>query len=440
MWMVPMLEICAAVHRLARRFSRQCRGSAVPTFAIALVPMVALVGAAVDYSRANNIRSQMQAALDAAVLAGARNDTASWIQTAQNTFSAVFQPNGISSPTPSFVLNGDGSFTGTANAMVPTDFLGSFGISAVNVKATTTAMLAPTSPQSEYCLLALNLTAAQSMKVAGNGNITITAPSCVMQVNSNSGDAVDLSGNADVSTTDNCFVGSLRTADHSSISPAPDAVCKTLPDPFANYLEPSLPPCTFGGDSGQPSYSLSGNKTVILSPGVYCGGMNFSGNVNVTFDNSTNNGLFIVKDGAITETGGTFTGNGVTFFFTGKDAGVQMSGQANWHLVAPVAGPMAGFAMFLDPNGPSGAAAASSQLSGQSELYFEGVVYLPKQLVTVTGTAEAFAPSPWTAFIADTFQITGNGSIVIHNDISLTSVPIPAGLKMRTGGRLWLMQ
>jgi Flp pilus assembly protein TadG len=440
MRMVPMLEICTAVHRLARRFLRQCRGSVVPTFAIALVPMVALVGTAVDYSRANSIRSQMQGALDAAVLAGARDDTASWTQTAQNTFNAVFQPNGSSGAAPSFVLNGDGSFTGNVSATVPTDFLGSFGISAINVKATATAMVAPTNPQHEYCLLALNPTAAQSMKVAGNGDITITAPSCMMQVNSKNADAVDLSGNATVSTTENCFAGGLVTADHSSLSPPPDAKCKTLPDPFANYLKPNVPPCTFGGDSGQPSFSLSGNKTVTLSPGVYCGGMNFSGNVNVTFDSSTNNGLFIIKDGAITESGGTFTGNGVTFFLTGSGTGVQMSGQANWHLVAPVAGPMAGFVVFLDPNGASGTPAASSQLSGQSELYFEGVVYLPKQLVTVTGTAEVFAPSPWTAFIADTFQITGNGSIVIHNDTSLTSVPIPAGLKNRTGGRLWLMQ
>jgi hypothetical protein len=255
-----------------------------------------------------------------------------------------------------------------------------------------------------------------------------------MQVNSNNADAVDLSGNANVSTTDNCFVGGLRAVDHSSISPPPDAVCKSLPDPFANYLKPNVGGCDY------TNYSLSGNKTVTLPPGVYCGGMNFSGNVTVTFDGSKNNGLFIIKDGAITENGGTFTGNGVTFFLTGQNAGVQMSGQANWHLVAPVGGPMAGFVMFLDPNGPSGAAAASSQLTGQSELYFEGVVYLPKQLVTITGTAEAFAPSPWTGFIADTFQVTGNGSVVIHNDTSLTNVPIPAGLKMRTGGRLWLMQ
>ena len=406
----------------------------MPIFAVSLVPIMGLVGAATDFSRANNVRSQMQGALDAAILAGAKDDTASWTQTAQNTFSALFQAKGISANTPSFVLNGDGSFTGSTSASVPMDFLGSLGISTMNVRASATAMLAPTSPQSEYCLLALNLTAAQSMKVAGNGNITITAPSCVMQVNSNSADSTDLTGNAQVNTTDNCIVGSVRTADHSSISPAPDAVCKTLPDPFANYSKPSAGNCDY------TNYSLSGNKTVTLSPGVYCGGMNFSGNVNVTFDNSTNNGLFIIKDGVITETGGTFTGNGVTIFLTGSGAALQMSGQANWHLVAPVSGPMAGFVIFLDPNGPSGAAAASSQLSGQSELYFEGVVYLPKQLVTITGTAEAFAPSPWTSFVADTFQITGNGSIVINNNTSLTPVPIPTGLKMRTGGRLWLTQ
>src|SRR5215831_503471 len=81
--------------------------SLVPIFAVALVPIVALVGTAVDYSRANNIRSQMQNALDAAVLAGARDDTASWTQAAQNVFNATFQPTGISAASPSFVLNGD---------------------------------------------------------------------------------------------------------------------------------------------------------------------------------------------------------------------------------------------------------------------------------------------------------------------------------------------
>jgi hypothetical protein len=276
------------------------------------------------------------------------------------------------------------------------------------------------------------------MKVAGNGDITITAPSCVMQVNSNDPDAVDLAGNATVNTVENCFVGGLVTNDHSTITPPPDAKCTTLPDPFANYVKPAAGACAPAHGTYTPS-----DNPIVLHPGTYCGGLSFSGNVNVTFapdPNNPSNNVFIIKDGTITETGGTFTGNGVTMFFTGNNAALMMSGQANWHLVAPTTGPMAGFAIFLDPNGPSGVAAAESDLAGQSELYFEGVVYLPKQLVKITGTAEAFAPSPWTAFIADTFQITGNGSIVIHNDTSLTAVPIPAGLKNRTGGRLWLMQ
>jgi hypothetical protein len=119
---------------------------------------------------------------------------------------------------------------------------------------------------------------------------------------------------------------------------------------------------------------------------------------------------------------------------------MQLSGQANWHLVAPTNGPLPGFAIFLDPSGPSGLAANSSSLSGQSELYFEGVVYLPQQQVSVSGTAGAVAPSPYTSFIADTLRFVGNGELVINNDTSMTSVPIPTALMVQTNGRLALTQ
>lgn len=178
---------------------------------------------------------------------------------------------------------------------------------------------------------------------------------------------------------------------------------------------------------------------MTLQPGVYCGGMNFNGPVNVTFAP----GLFIIKDGVITETGGSFTGQGVTFFLTGSGAAVQLSGQADWHIVAPTdasAGGLPGFAIFLDPSGPSGLAASSSSLSGQSELYFEGVVYLPQQQVTISGTASAVAPSPYTSFIADTLSFVGNGELVINNDTSKTSVPIPTALNVQTNGKLALVK
>lgn len=415
---------------MARRFRRRSEGSLAPLLALALVPLVAVVGAAVDYSRANDIRSKVQGALDSAVIAGAKDNSANWIAVALNTFNGTV--NNLldsSAGVPSFILNPDGSFSGKVSASVPMEFVRALGTSSMNVSAQSTVMVAPTSPGAQYCLVALNLTAAPAVQVSGNGSISIKAPSCVMQVNSNAANAVDLSGNATVKTIDNCVHGSVKTSGNSSISPMPDAVCKTLPDPFVNYLKPILGTCY------RTNYTYSSSDPPVPEK-VYCGGMNLSGAASVNFPSGT----YYIKDGAITENGGSFTGNGVTFYLTGQNAGIQMSGKANWHLVASSSGPFAGFVLFLDPNGPSGTPASASQLSGQSELYFEGVVYLPSQAVKIAGTAEVFAPSPWTSFVADTLQISGNGSLVINNDTSLTSVPIPVGLQMRTGGRLWLTQ
>lgn len=427
-----MFAMIFALNQRCVRLLQETTAAVMPTFAVALIPLLALMGAAVDYSGANRIQTKLQAALDAAVLAGARDNTASWATKAANTFNAMFgSPNGITA-TPSFLMNADGSFSGTVSTPFSTSFLGIVGVPSISVNAAATAMVAPTSPGGQYCLLALNLTEQPSVQVSGNGSITITAPNCVMQVNSNASPAVALSGNASINTSDNCYVGTVQTVGNSSVSPMPDATCKTLPDPFVNWPKPTVT-C----DPTLKDFSMSGG-TKTLNPGTYCGGMTFSGNVNVTFSPGT----YIIQDGVIQESGGTFTGNGVTFFLTGKGAGIQMSGKANWHLVAPrdMSQPFPGFVIFLDPSGPTGLAANSSTLSGQSELYFEGVVYLPKQQVTITGTATAFAPSPWTSFIADTIQISGNGSFVINNNTNLTSVPIPAGLQMRTGGRLWLTQ
>ncbi|MBV6656767.1 MAG: pilus assembly protein [Devosiaceae bacterium] len=52
-----------------RRFSRNTKGTVVVTFAVALIPVSGLVGASMDYSRAANVRSELQNALDASVLA-----------------------------------------------------------------------------------------------------------------------------------------------------------------------------------------------------------------------------------------------------------------------------------------------------------------------------------------------------------------------------------
>ncbi len=48
-----------------RRFWSNEKGSMIVMFAVALVPVLALMGAAIDYSRASLARTKMQGALDA---------------------------------------------------------------------------------------------------------------------------------------------------------------------------------------------------------------------------------------------------------------------------------------------------------------------------------------------------------------------------------------
>ncbi|MCA6102027.1 TadE/TadG family type IV pilus assembly protein [Bradyrhizobium australafricanum] len=57
-------RVCA----VARRFSRANNGNVAVIFTFAMLPLLAFVGAAIDYTRANNARSAMQAALDSTAL------------------------------------------------------------------------------------------------------------------------------------------------------------------------------------------------------------------------------------------------------------------------------------------------------------------------------------------------------------------------------------
>lgn len=415
---------------LARFFARESQGSLVPMFALTMVPLMGMVGAAVDYSRANGIRSGMQGALDAAVLAGARDGTVNWSNAALAVFNANVPNRGGSVAAPTFTRNADGSYSGSATANVPATFLRLMGTSNITTHVQSLAVLSGSTSQ-QFCVLALNSNAQPAVKLTGNSSIDINAPQCIFQVNSNSAGAVYLNGNTSISSARNCFGGTVTKVGNATVSPSPDFTCKPVPDPFVNFVKPSVGPCD------HVNFSASGQKTITLQPGVYCGGMQFSGGVTVTFAP----GLFVIKDGVLQAAGGTsYTGNGVTFFLTGAGAGAALSGQANWHLVAPSSGTFAGFVFFLDPHGPTGVAATSSQLSGTAEMYFEGVIYLPQQLVTLTGNSEVYAPSPYTAFIVDTLDISGNGSMVINNDTSKTSVPVPAALQIATGGQPRLVQ
>src|SRR5690349_3305132 len=87
------------------KFGRDNRGQISMVFAFLLVPFVAAVGSAVDFSSANSAKASIAGALDAAVLAGARDGTSSWQTRAQNVFTATLAQTGATNVNANFSKN-----------------------------------------------------------------------------------------------------------------------------------------------------------------------------------------------------------------------------------------------------------------------------------------------------------------------------------------------
>lgn len=80
--------IFSRVRAAVSRFAGAKDGNIAVLFAIAAVPVISFVGAAVDYTRANSARSSMQAALDSTALMLAKDLTEGTITTSQITQKA----------------------------------------------------------------------------------------------------------------------------------------------------------------------------------------------------------------------------------------------------------------------------------------------------------------------------------------------------------------
>jgi Flp pilus assembly protein TadG len=127
-----MNSLSQRVYRSLRAFRRSRRGNVTMTFALATIPMIAAVGSAVDYSRANSARTAMQAALDSTALILSKDaqtlTTDQLNAKAQTVFLANFHRAEAKDivVTPTFTSPAPGSFELqiTAKALVPTTFTG----------------------------------------------------------------------------------------------------------------------------------------------------------------------------------------------------------------------------------------------------------------------------------------------------------------------------
>ena len=129
-------------------FRRDCRGNVVTTFALSIIPVIGFIGAAVDYSRANNARTSLQSAIDSTALMLSKDAiglSAAQIQTkAQTYFSALYtNPDGANvTINAAFSEPQPGSFKidMTASGSVPASFTKVIGQTSIPISVTSQAV------------------------------------------------------------------------------------------------------------------------------------------------------------------------------------------------------------------------------------------------------------------------------------------------------------
>jgi Flp pilus assembly protein TadG len=141
--------IFSRVRTAAGRFAGADRGNIAVLFAIALVPILSFVGAAIDYTRANAARTSMQAALDSAALMVAKDLSVGTITTSQiNTaaqayFTALFNNHEAKSVTVTATYTASTSqgstVVMTGNGKIATDFMKVAGFPDISFNTASTA-------------------------------------------------------------------------------------------------------------------------------------------------------------------------------------------------------------------------------------------------------------------------------------------------------------
>ena len=382
-------------------FRRCTKASVAIPAAVAIVPILVVLGTAVDYSSLKVTQTRLQASADAAALAAAVSGGSTAERKAKS--AAIFDKQGAKygtsrelTPTVKIALQGSIA-TVQAEVEQPLSFLRVVGIDAKTVAVSAKAESVPGEP---VCMLALDTTASNAITLGGNASIT--GKDCVIQSNSSATNAINFNGVAKALAKRFCGVGAF-TQKHG-FTPPPIPNCPEVDDPLLKVsASDSLAPCS--------GFATSYKKgTFNLQPGVYCGGLEALSQSDVRLAP----GLYIIRDGQLrVQAQGSITGTGVTIYLTGTNAGLDLRGGGSMKISAPTSGPYKALAIVQDPDGNPG---GTSVITGGGDVGFTGILYFPTQTVSLQGTGQVGANSPAWSLVAWRFSLQGTPDIVINSD------------------------
>src|SRR4029079_18842802 len=170
-----------SLNRLSGRFLKHEGAAVAPTFVLTLIPILVSVGAAIDYSRANSMKAVLQSTLDSAILAGAKDGSSFWSQTATTLFQSNFSQKSAAQLTPTFTQDTDGTYKAAVELWVPTAVLAIARINSLKVTANSAAQA---SAPDDSCILTLDHGQSRShISLILNGAPIVNLTGCSIRSN-----------------------------------------------------------------------------------------------------------------------------------------------------------------------------------------------------------------------------------------------------------------
>ena len=138
-----MTRFAKVLSRFASIFRRDCRGNVAVIFALAILPLIGMVGASIDYSRASSMKTKFQDALDATALMLSKEasaDSSTSLQTnATKYFKALFNQSAVSNISISAsYTSGSSKIAVSGTGSMPTNFMKVLGYNNITIGGTST--------------------------------------------------------------------------------------------------------------------------------------------------------------------------------------------------------------------------------------------------------------------------------------------------------------
>ena len=402
-------------------------------------------GAAIDYTHVARVKKDLQTIADASAVAGAREfrlgNSASTLLVASTTAFAndSLAAKAITATVDVQVDMANKTITVTLASTVPTFVMKMIGTKSTTPSATATAKVVGGAP---ICALALETKTPLAFFMQKSAKLQ--APGCAVYSDSTNAGGMWIQDSASLTAAFTCTAGGSKKISSGTVTPTPQTDCPPIPDPLAARSPPPV------GSTCDYTNHVVRDTDAILSPGVYCGGLQVLATHGKTASATLKSGVYVIKDGPLVVGGNvlirdpknilvaldgdvTFSGTNVGFYFltTNPKAALDKVGRlalfksSHVSLTAPKVGAMTGILFFEDRNV---AQEVQHFVTSDDTRQLLGTIYLPKGDLLIDASKPVADKSAYTIVVARKFLLSEGPTMVLNANYDQTDIPVPEGV------------